>query len=215
MSEVRENENTPEMPRQRIIVTVTGRKGGVGKTTTSVQLATYFAALGPTVLIDGDPNQSSFDWAREGKLPFQTISREEAAMHKDEPFVVIDTEAGTEEHQLKALARGSHLLVLPTSPGRLSMKVLADTIGALKRAGVTNYKVLLTAVPTRRQAAADKARASLEKAGVPVFATYIPDLAVFETAVIQGVAVRDVLGGGEYAARAWAAYEAVGREIMG
>ena len=37
------------------IVTVTGFKGGVGKSTTAIHLATYFSEKGKTVLVDGDP----------------------------------------------------------------------------------------------------------------------------------------------------------------
>lgn len=40
------------------ILTVTGYKGGVGKSVTAVHLATFFSELGKTVLVDGDPNRT-------------------------------------------------------------------------------------------------------------------------------------------------------------
>jgi chromosome partitioning protein len=56
-----------------MIVTVASFKGGVGKTTTALHLATYFQTLAPTLLVDGDLNRSALDWASRGNLPFKVI----------------------------------------------------------------------------------------------------------------------------------------------
>ena len=37
------------------IVTVTGYKGGVAKSTTAIHVATFFSEQGKTILVDGDP----------------------------------------------------------------------------------------------------------------------------------------------------------------
>jgi chromosome partitioning protein len=73
--------------------------------------------------------------------------------------------------------------------------------------------VLLTKTqpPPVREAA--HLRASLEKAGIPIFKTDIPRLRAFEKAVGEGVPVYDVHDDAQ-AARAWAAYLAVGQEIL-
>ena len=46
-----------------MIYAVVNTKGGVGKTTTAVHLATMLSRLGETLLIDGDPQASAASWA--------------------------------------------------------------------------------------------------------------------------------------------------------
>ena len=45
------------------VITVASSKGGVGKTTVALHLATMFARQGRTLLIDGDPQASAAKWA--------------------------------------------------------------------------------------------------------------------------------------------------------
>src|SRR5882724_3755705 len=117
-------------------ITVTNYKGGVGKTTTAVHLAAYFQRLGPTVLIDGDPNRSATKWAETGKMPFRIVDREEGDYQaRNFTHVIKDTEARPGIADFEKLVRGCDLLVIPTAPSKLEIEALKLTIKALRQFG--------------------------------------------------------------------------------
>jgi chromosome partitioning protein len=127
------------------IITVTGYKGGVAKSNTAIHLATFFSDLGKTILIDGDPNRTALSWSQRGKLPF-TVADERQAMKliSGNDFVVIDTPARPNSDDLKELAKGCDLLILPTIPDIVSLEPMLQTASDL---GDANYRALIAIVP--------------------------------------------------------------------
>ena len=93
-----------------MIVTVASFKGGVGKTTTALHLATYFQTLAPTLLVDGDLNRSALDWASRGNLPFKVIDEKAAVKFaRQYEHIVVDTPARPAPEELKTIAEGCDL----------------------------------------------------------------------------------------------------------
>ena len=152
-----------------MIITVASFKGGVGKTTTAVHLATYLHAKGETLLIDGDPNRSATGWAKRGDLPFKVIDERQAAKHAPKyQHIVIDTQARPEQEDLEALAEGCDLLILPTTPDALSLDALMQTVDALKSLGSEQYRILITRIPSKPRRDGEEAREMLREAGLPL-----------------------------------------------
>ncbi|MEM8605202.1 MAG: ParA family protein, partial [Cyanobacteria bacterium P01_H01_bin.121] len=84
------------------ILTVTGYKGGCGKSTTAIHMATFFSDQGNTVLVDADPNRTALSWASRGSLPFQVVDERQAMRAvQNRDFVVIDTPARPDSADLK------------------------------------------------------------------------------------------------------------------
>ena len=196
-----------------MIITVASFKGGVGKTTTAFHIAAFLNERQKTLLVDGDPNRSVTGWAERGVLPFKVVDERAAAKYaRDFEHIVFDTEARPEYEDLKALADGCDLLVLPTTPDVLSLEALMLTVQELKKVGTAKFKVLLTIVPPRPERDGQEARQALIDAGLPVFRGEIRRFAAYKKAALTGAPVHQIKAGN--AKEAWEDYRSVGEEIV-
>jgi chromosome partitioning protein len=196
-----------------MIITIASFKGGVAKTTTAVHLAAYLQDRSPTLLIDGDPNRSATGWSRRGQLPFKVVDERQAAKYAREfQHCVIDTEARPEEEDLKALADGCDLLIIPTTPDALALDALMLTVKALDGLRASGYRILLSIIPPRPSRDGDEARSTLTEAGLPLITQGIRRLVAFQKAALAGVPVYAV--DHPRANLGWEDYQQVGKEIL-
>lgn len=114
---------------------IVSHKGGVGKTTSAMHLTSWIAGnLGKTLLVDGDPNRSVSLWKEngQGSLPCALASPTHAAV-LSEPFehLVFETQARPEHDDLKILAQGVDLIVIPTTLEDLVIDAAMLSVGKL------------------------------------------------------------------------------------
>lgn len=206
-----------------MLITCTSHKGGVGKSTTAIHLATYLSERygGESVaLVDTDPNESVLDWAARAeelggeRPPFRVLGPEEEIW---EEHVVFDSQGRLHGEDLEAAAEMSDLLVVPTMPDFWEIKALARFIADLEEAAGDDgqagprYRVLLTMVPWYERLYCP-GRAELESAGVPLFKAQVEGRKAFKHAAALGVPVYGVKG--RAAKSGWEDYRKVGEEMV-
>lgn len=147
------------------VISVLNQKGGVGKTTLTVHIATALARLGEKVLlIDADPQGSALDWsaARQSEPLFPVAGLPKASIHKDLPSlavgyttVLIDGPPRVYDVARSAIM-ASDLVLIPVQPSPYDVwaaKEIVDLLheasvykGKLKSAFVINRKIVNTAI---------------------------------------------------------------------
>ena len=143
-----------------VILGVCTLKGGAGKTTTAMLLATCAAADQPVTVIDADTELNAYLWAtpaqRSGDpLPFEVVrgdaeglprqAREIAATGR---IVVIDTPPNSPAAMMSA-AIGSDAVVVPVSPSTMDLSRLSRTMGVLEDVRVGRPDMKISVLVTR------------------------------------------------------------------
>jgi chromosome partitioning protein len=179
-----------------LMITVGGLKGGIGKSTTSVFLATAIArrrlkkatSLKP-LLVDADPqSQTAYDWAqiavsRDYTLPWQCLPWATDDLPgkvrgmQDLCSDVVTDVGGETSKMFRASVSVCPELIIPVRPNLIELRRIPATIEAAREVenltGTKVYpRVLLVCVDTRA-GDADVARDFLAKNKVPVMKAHI------------------------------------------
>ena len=173
-----------------MFITVCGQKGGVAKTCTSIHLASVWHSEGKKVcIVDADKNRSALAYSSRGNLPFPVFPVSSAAKaSRSSEIVITDGQASSDQEELKHLAYGSDLVILPTTAKARSVELTVELANLLSNLKV-NHAVVIVKVDFRQQKAAQQAKAALENFGLYVFDTFIPLLSAFDKAEATGNAV--------------------------
>ena len=173
-----------------MFITVCGQKGGVAKTCTSIHLASVWHSEGKKVcIVDADKNRSALAYSSRGNLPFPVFPVSSAAKaSRSSEIVITDGQASSDQEELKHLAYGSDLVILPTTAKARSVELTVELANLLSELKV-NHAVVIVKVDFRQQKAAQQAKAALENFGLYVFETFIPLLSAVDKAEASGNAV--------------------------
>lgn len=178
------------------IVAVVNQKGGVGKSTTVMNLAAVFAEHQRVLVVDVDPQRTSTDWAEAGgeDLPFDFATELDPAVlarlrRAAYDVIVVDTPGSLSALDvLQVVVENADFVVLPMEPQPASVRPLLRSIRQLVEPTGVAYRVLLSRV--HRDAPGVKRRddaiATLDGAQIPRFRGFIRDYVAHSDAPATG-----------------------------
>ncbi len=220
-SGTKQSERNRPLVQQQKIITVANGKGGVAKTTTSINLCAALAAQNHRVmLLDADPQASASWWAKrnEGGLGFDVASVEDPLQLDRVPqigdygVVVVDTPPALASNALAAAIAIADYLVLPTPPAPLDLAALIETVRTVVKPANVSYRVLLTRVDPRSLRETMEAQNTLLDLGIPAFHAFVRAYKAHERAALEGMSILQWKG--KQAREAQADYRRVAEELQ-
>ena len=194
------------------VIAVTGYKGGVGKTITSIHLARFLSDYGKVLLIDSDPNRSVEKWARRAEMPppFKVKNEKSAPAHiAGHDFLVLDTPARPDSSELKEISQEAGLTILPCVPDAISLDPMLQMFKDL--APGVNYRVLVSIAPPYPSKSANELRQVLAENQIPTFKAQVRRSASVVKAIDVGLTTAEMNGRDRLP---WQDYQNVGKEVL-
>lgn len=201
-------------------VAIASQKGGTGKTTTAVHLATAATLAGfDAVVIDLDPQGSAATWGDDrGDNAPEVISGQasrlnvllESAAKEGFDLVVIDTGPAADAAARRS-AELADLVLIPCRPSAFDLKAIRTTLD-LVEATRTPAFVVLNAAPIRSKSV-DEAREVVEGMGAKVSPVVICQRAAYGHSIIAGQSAQEFEPDGKAAEEAHALWQWVRGEL--
>lgn len=189
-----------------MIYAIANTKGGVGKTTVAVHLATMLARTAPTLLIDADPQASAASWAawrrESGRSPSPTttalvgkaILTEGKSLAEGFQHTVIDV-GGRDSAGLRASLLLAQRAIIPVGASNLDAAAMTDLMEIVELAREYNtdldVRVLLMRVDTRTKDTGEMLD-YLKEQGLNVLAGRVCERVAFRRAIGEGAIAQEI-----------------------
>lgn len=201
---------------------VMSQKGGSGKTTLAIYLATRAIRRFPTVLFDLDPQQSAVKWASRRipeAFPLDVAALDprqlgarlpQLAATTDTELAIIDTSPRADAHAA-LVAQLADLVVIPCRPGVFDLDAVGATVEIARIARKPAAIVINAAPPLGR--VTSEAAAALRAAGYTVLDEIVHHRAAFAHALIGGQAIDDFAPRSKAAAEIEALFRQLAKQL--
>lgn len=195
------------MPANMRTIAIVSQKGGAGKTTLALHIATAAEASGlPSAIIDLDPQASAAGWgdSRQGEapvvvaLPYSRLSHGlQAASDGGAKLVVIDTAPHSDSVAIAAI-KAADLVLIPCRAGILDLRAIVTTAELVANARKKAF-VVLNAVPPRATQLLADAQTAIAQHGMDVAPVGLQQRAAFGHALTVGQTASEYEPGGRAA----------------
>ena len=188
------------------VIAVSNPKGGAGKSTATLLLASYFAQHGASVcVLDADPNQPICDWKEKGdsqtKLKVVGNVRENNLMElldsQKEQFIFIDLE-GTASVLVSRSIAFADFVIVPVQASAVDVRQAGKAIRAVRdeervaqRSNPNRripYRVLMTRTPAPGapiSSVQQQLEAEITAAGIPRFRTALAERLAYKAMFVE------------------------------
>jgi len=193
------------------LIALVGNKGGAGKTTLSVNVASGLARQSSAVIVDADPQGSSLQWrafsSNEDTIPVIAATEQLESQAKqllDEyQYVVIDCPPSVHAEQTKTVLGFTDIALVPVQPSPVDLWATVHIEEAVNTAKNTNsnlnaYLVINQLEP--RTTLSKLVRDALSEIGLPVANTALRRRAIYRSSALDGKSVYDMKSRGRDAA---------------
>ncbi len=179
------------------IIVVSNGKGGVGKTTTTMALASILAEKYKLLAVDADSQGSFTWWVQQSKkgIGFDLAQETDPQLLENlrkvvgYDLIIVDTPPALSSATLAAVIPAADYLVLPTPPAPMDLAVLIETVKRAITPAKVAHRVLLTKVDTRSMGEALEAQKTLRELGIPVCTAFVRAYKAHERAALEGMTI--------------------------
>lgn len=180
------------------IITVTNQKGGVGKTTTLMNLAAVFAKNSRVLGVDTDPQRSMSDWAAAAgdDLPFDFTNDTDPGnlsrlRELDYDVIFVDTPGSLRDGDiLAAVLESADFAIVPFTPEGLTVQPTSRTISKFLTPAKVPYRLLLNKIDMRVSGQLEEWREAVdEQLQMPRFRQHIRQYKSHSDAPLMGQVV--------------------------
>jgi chromosome partitioning protein len=184
------------------VIAVVGNKGGAGKTTLSINIASGMQRRFPTVLLDADPQRSSFQWREIAERDdlVEVVDAVEDVVETVKQYrdrydcVMIDCPPSVQSEQTRQALTCSDLAVIPVLPSPLDLWATVHVEKELDWARSVNPAIKGLVVVNQLESRTLLSRLiheALAEIELPVAKTAITRRMAYRNAMLQGCSVLD------------------------
>lgn len=193
------------------IIALVGNKGGAGKTTLSINLASYMARQSATAVVDADPQGSALQWRafseNESTVPIieasDQLETQAQELLQDYEYVLFDCPPSVHAQQTTTVLGFCDIALIPVQPSPVDLWATVHIEEAVMRARDINPGLRAILVINQMEARTTLSRLvrdALTEIGLPVANTALRRRAIFRSSALEGKSVLDMGSRGRDAA---------------